>query len=409
MPNLQIGRVGLDVATKHPSRITDRGNAVTIDAKLHGQDEARTHALMHQLAGYVANPDERRVPVLMDFHDQWDGFYEVLDVNIDVSRDGWFSRLIPFTLAARPVSLPRTPQMVSRMSGGLRANDHGIVVAGVEAWHGLPTTIAQYGFSVVGTPLYYQRVGVGGTINLHGYGASNDLFDAAVPWRIQPANFYDMAATILDRDSRAVVGRRTTLTPTAWTLSNGLVKLDGTANGFDIATYDVSAATWGTATEIRFGHNDSGWFASTVVAVEISRNAPEEVAIHLACEGGLSMVDVSIWLRRGARIARCVLTGDTDRTWGVKSMDTGANWTDGTSHAYRASADADGNVLCAFTSKANDISAANRTMVLTTAGPQIDVGVGYEVAGGDTTIDQRLDLRDQYFARQSEVAEVALS
>lgn len=409
MPNLQIGRVGLDVATKHPTKITDRGNAITIDAKLQGQDEERTQALMRQLSGYIANPDERRVPVLMDFHDQWDGMYEILDVNIDVSRDGWFSRLIPFTLSARPVSLPRYPQMVSRLVGGLRANAHGILVADVRPWHGLPTTIEQYGIVASGSAFNYQRVGVGGTINLYGVGA-DDIFDAVVPWRIQPADFYDMAATILDADGRDVVGRRTALAPTTWSMSNGLTKLEGTANGFEITTYDISTATWGTAaTEIRFGNNDAGWSAATVVAVEISRNSPEEVAIHLACEGGLSMVDVTIWLRRGARIARCVITADDDRTWGIKSMDSGANLTDGTSHAYRASADADGNVLCAFTSKANTVTGASQLMVLTAAGYQIDVGVGYEVAGGDATIDQRADLVAQYFARQGEVAEVAVS
>lgn len=422
MPNLQIGRVGDDIyLAKPPRRIADRGGAVTIEGQIRSTTPERSLAAVHQLRGYNANPDERRVPVRVDEFPDFAGFYVVDEIAVDLDRVGYLADLVPFSASLRPIALPTYPQIESIMEGGLRSN--GVAIATSQPWHALPDGVAQVAGTPSGTALIYSRLGSpaggGAGVSIYGIG-STSLFDddCVVPWRIDLASFYNFAATLLDGDGFVVVGRRHPLDVDAWTATNYLTKVAGNSHGFAITTWDLSTSAWGLAsTTIQIGHATgvnpaSDWNEIDVVAVETIRCAPEEVVVKLAgtvdVGGVLAAVDCLVALRRGARLARLTINSDVAANWGIRSTDSGANWTDDTSGAHRSSADTDGNTLCAFTSKANDVVTTGHWIVATADVTSIDVGVGYDVAGGDSQIDPRTKLRDQYFAWQRETQVVAV-
>lgn len=314
-----IGRVGGDVTFDGMQGWDQSGDRVSVRGFLKATTTDDLRVLRQQLSGYVNNPDEPVVPVTWSYDPTVDGFYRVTGVDVSAAPVSAKSFLFPFTASLERVAGYAAPLIEPRLSGALRVNSHAIVVGSVLPIVGFPSSATDVwtGTSGGAPAGFTTRTSADGAMRVF----TNGNWDS-LGFAVEPADFYVGAATIEVGDTlRTVVGDQITNEPTAWRLSNGLVRVTpgSTAGRLDISHYDGSA--WDTAKSIRIFGNTTAGNVDSFTSVRVMKNAPEGCVIRLGCtvaygfDWGYTYVDLR--LRRGDRNVEGCLVSKAQSDWGV--------------------------------------------------------------------------------------------
>lgn len=409
MSQLTIGRCGLDVELEHPADFSQGGERLTLAGDYQASSVARSKVLRQQLLGLPNNPWEPVVPVTWSEDSTADGYYRVLGADVSNTpvslNDGFFN----FAVQLERIPHYRTAIIEAVCSGDERVNAHSITAA--TPWHAVPAAAVGYDASVTTTAETYQeRVGPGGTARF--YDHATTFFSSRPTFRLEPADFYDMAATI-KVGGFVVVGRQIydSAATDSWEISNGLIKITGVSSATAIMRAyfpDATYADWGTPHSLQVGKWDAGGGGDLEVypnvdAIKVLANSAAECILRLEVSRDTTSDEtwsgtVDLRLRRGSYMVDIQCKSRRQQKWGL-GFDTVTAVADST-YGFRPSADdADGNRLCTFTSAANTIDTTNGVVYRDDNHERWDVGVGCELDGAAAVDPNRqADLATQYFA-----------
>jgi len=311
---LRIGRVGRDVNLR-VSRWDDRDRTTQVEFSVRGIGHSAATTLRDQLLGYVNSPDEAFVPVLWDDDPSVAGYYRVLSVSVTPHRAGAFLGYYAFAVTIERVTGYAAPLIELHSLGTVRTNEHSSATATQS--YCFPAAAQSIAFlseasgSFIPFAAARTREGARGDVLSYDQLASQRY---TAQFYVDPAGYYDGAATVLAGDDLAVVvGRQVPNTPDSWRVTNGLfeVEPDG-SGGFGLRCrmfLDGAFTDW-----VPFSIISSGVLLDPRVplpaphTITILRNGPEEVAIRLLTAApsaftgnAYSPIYVDISLRRGAR------------------------------------------------------------------------------------------------------------
>lgn len=419
---LQIGRLGLTTSLRAPSEVSFDGNRCRLAGFMAGASVDDVEALVQQALGYP-NPAEPYQPVIYTENPRVDGLHMIdgppqVDAILGASppNGNWYEVAVD---TIRHPSGAQSARPQSRLWGGLRTNGHSIAAGSTTPWHAVPSTRTAYGPIGVTSVAANTRSGDGVALSFYDP-ASQVFYDARVGWRLPLADWYAGSPT-LRVGGYPVVGRQIVNDPTDWTFGNGLIEFSP-GSGCVLQTRMHNGTAWGSNAGIEVGVWNNGspfgsgsWVqaATAPISVEHLPGAhPGWAAIKLdipATVGGLTeIMELEISLRRGARMAECVLRTSRNggRLLGVRPDSTGTA-TDITGLAYLDTAVSTHRLCFASASTYSVDTASTGTFVLSSVGRLMDLGIGWENAGSSSSNpDRAADLKAQYFGPVTETIEV---
>lgn len=337
---LQIGRWGLHHTGTEVTRWEIDGDTVDCAGWMRDSALADLKALREQGLGLNNNRDEPVVPVVWSDDTTQNGYYEVvawsceydlaetLQVNGGFYYLNWKARL-------RRVPGWQAPAIETLTNGSVRTNAHFVTAADTVTFHAVP--YASEGFSSYSLTLSIddamETADGASTMRLFYDQAvnTNVFFDSAQRFYCPPGNYYNAACRVLV-DSQHIVGRQCTNSPTAWTIHNGILKVEPGSNGvLTVSTWEDASDAW-EGFDFEFGrYTGSVWddFTINPHSVSILRNSPEVVGIRLVYRGGYVTFNhstVDLWLRRGAAFVEVYFSssGGVTGQWGVGRATTDA-------------------------------------------------------------------------------------
>lgn len=338
--------------------------------------------LRDQFNGYDLNVDEPVVPITSSQDSSLDGFYEVVEVNVD-DRPGTFfdgGEGSQVTVVARKVPGFASPLFEVVTTGAARTTAHSVTPW---SWCGIPygstyvnvaknpatAAISDYPVPLTSGPttaVYYPDSA-----------AKTAFYDNALTYSVPPSTHYQGAVTVeQSTDSgatwRTVVGRQ--VTPGARVrLNNGALR-----TSLDGSLFFMGDEEW-RSTEGFTAGRWSGSFvnklplAAGATRVTVLRNSPECAAISLPVN---QVGFVTLTLRRGAWFVEGVLTSLGGSMTLAVGLGTGAG-TSVTAGMDANTAGWDGNKVQLRTPKAyTAATSAAASIRLSSAGTQMPFAVG---------------------------------
>ena len=399
MPNLTIGRVGLDVDVGDPEKIQESGarqgaRQLRFAGALIGATLDETKALRDEL---LASAELGRVtPVTWTGDASLDGFYRIRSVSV-ATRSLNDKGFAPFAVDLERIGTAGDLVFRTKLTGTVAANDHGITETESAAfWAPARGAVAvDHGATV---PSTVSRTGPSGAVVVFlDVGYTVDPF-----WTITAAAFYNGAvkvstgATLRERAGLSVAND-----PGNWRLDNELVRVTPNATGgrLDVSHHDGTQWETEKVWRIQSGGSDVGaWDAMAVL-----RNTADEVAVRLTRDvtaGGRYTLDLS--LRRGSRFVEGYLTRHAAATLKVvlATAEAGTNITPtggtGVGAVRKITNDSDRNryVVGSAKSFVSDFVTGGLSIASTTT---LDFFIGSEIAGGGAAAgDTADDLVGQY-------------
>lgn len=336
MGSWTLGRVGLDVVANSvdaPASWEVSGDDIRFSGVLRASIASDAGFLRIQLNGLLDNPDEPWVPFTWTEDPYaWDTLVRVNSVKVGTVplslTTGWF----PFEVSmSRLPGTAHAPLVESRLLGALRVNSHSIAVGSTVPWWATPTDATND--RVAGTSSA-TRTGSSGSVNVQYTTDGTLLYNAQPTMQLAPGDWYDMAAKIeLTSDGgttyRAVTGRQIVNLPTAWRISNDLVRVTygGGAGLITVQHYSSAASAWQNAKTYKLTAGISGSFATigTFRTLTILRNSPECVSIRITAEQSTTIynpINIDLTLRRGSLYLEGVMTRRSDALTAAESAST---------------------------------------------------------------------------------------
>lgn len=304
-PNLQIGRVGLDVDLNSPQDLSfdvdDDRRRVTIRGYLRAASLDETKALRSELLAQRG----QLVPVTWAGDSSMAGVGVVDAVTVDVDwRDGALqgAGFFRFAVVMDWVGSTSEVEFQSLLSSVEAVEDHSTTP---EWWHAPP--VGSLAYSAGGaTPVLIDRATEDGTIHV-----ATDMPAGTHPtWSVNPANYYD-GAVELWAGSRLRAGRDMPMLPAGWEINAKTLRIrpgvtaDASNGAIEVAAWQGS--DWGPWVSF------SVWWAGTNRIpswhyVSVLKNTPEAVVIRLvrdAAEAPFASTakhELDINVRRGGRL-----------------------------------------------------------------------------------------------------------
>lgn len=401
---------GVDLGRSGLQKWSEDGNRVRINGTIRETTAAGFSVALAQVRGILNDPDQiSGIPVIPSADSSLAGFYRVTGGGVDVTPESYRSFWANYSLELERVPGFVSPLVESRLLGGLRTNDHSIVVGDTSPWWATPTDAEQDNQGVSTA----ARAGDGGSVAFQYTSAGTVLYDRTASMRLAAGDWYDMAATIEVTDGvtwRKLVGRETGATPTTgWRLNNGLTRVSyGGGNGL-LSVEHHNGTSWGTAKIYKVGVESTGVLTAFNVpftSLTVLRNAPEAVAIRLGTGTGAAYTVIDINLRRGAYMADCAVIYSSAGYFGVARNVTEAA-TALTGGIVATSADADGNkfVLSTPVAKTNDLT--NGGFIADVAARVFPFAIGTQIGSGAVGICTAANLVAQYHANVTETMRLA--
>lgn len=406
MSNLIIGRIGVDLDLD-PSRLTiqssERGHVLTIEGEVALPTPEDSVVLRNQLAGLSEN-SVALVPITFSEDSSIDGYYTVRNVRLDM-REASMSGYYPFRLYADRVGSDGMVALESKLTVGLRANNHSITPG--EPFWAIPqdATPASYSEWFGSEPDSAIDRDVDDPVaTVMSVGLEVPSTAKSVVYGLEAAMFNGGAAKLEtgpDLNNLSVVaGLDCENTPLSWRVSNGMIRcrsiVEGNYGRVYIEHYDgtswVSGKTWSLYTN-----------TSTIVGewnfISVIRNDPAAVTIRTVSRQGdhTKPVYLDITLRRGSRFVEFRASVDRNApatTWRIVPGTTASSLITGGLRA--TSNDGDGNRQVHGTSKSFTYNLTTG-MLQVASTTTFDYFIGSEIGGsGAQAGDQSADLVKQY-------------
>lgn len=198
---LTIGRVGVDVDLTSPSEWNPSGDQVSFKVTIAPEatdDETAvdlSNTLVRQLSGLVDNPDEPVVPVTWDAWPAVDGWYEVIDLDLDMVGASLAHGLWRLSGRLRRVSSFASPVHESRLLHA-RREDSAVSASACDPLHGIPGSATVYRRGSVGLGGLNSRscAGIDGSaesVLVNVWSATDAQADAE--FQVEPADAYEGA------------------------------------------------------------------------------------------------------------------------------------------------------------------------------------------------------------------------
>ena len=418
---MTIGRVGVDIGLNEASGWQEQGDGtVQLNGWLRASSISYAEHLRDQILGMVDSTDEPWVPVTVGHDDTRNGWYRVLDGDVEsvigpTEREG--TRRWSATLQRS--AWWDQPRYELHRYGGVVTNAHSIATSTYSSFIAMPgSATALDPGTDTGTLVRVSRISDTGSVAfVTGSGVGAALYDTIVSADVPIADAYDGAATIEvnlgSSTYRPVVGRRVRKEyASAWQLQNGLLRVtwDSTDKGLSLSNYDNGALAWepiGTTFQLT---SDASYtkVAENPVAWSVLRNDPTMVTIRLVFDYNSStqriLWDVS--LRRGDRNCINVVKSRASKRWGVTNSDAelGSAITGG---IRRNGDDANSNRWIVCSPKAFTADLTDGELCLDSTTQVFPFGIGVEFGGSASTGQSTAqNVAYQYYAQPIETATI---
>ncbi len=405
MGALTIGRVGLDLdleasdlrfANRRDPTLRISGEVAPVG----GSAEATT--IRDELVR-MATAGDLVLPVSLSSDPTINGYYQLVDVSLQVgvaSLSGYY----PFRASLIRHGSEGGVGLESRLTIGLRANDHSITFATTEPFWGIfdgSELVVDLDSTTYTT---FLRDSAEGDIRIYRDLPTSLL--SLVSWQ-DVADYYIGSAKVeTGATLRVLSGFDAEDDPGNWRLDNGLVRVTPNATNSRLDVQHFDGTIWETVKtyDLIVGAAEiDRWERFTVL-----RNDPAAVSIRLWV-GQQVPVFLDLTLRRGSRFVEGRLSRDTTATWEVDRRITEA----GTSltGALRATAnDGDGNRYVIGSSVAMTKDTTNGGILNSSTATAFPFFIGSAIAGsGAVAGDAPADLVNQYHGYLTEVVQPVMS
>lgn len=411
MSQITIGRVGLDIATGEVDRWEQSGDTVTTSGTFIVSSAAAALAMRQQLLGLLG-PDEPIVPVVWSDDTTMNGYYRVIDVQVDTTQFTLTSGLLPWSAKLQRFSA--YPLVEMQLRGGARTGKPGAITA--TGFHATPVSWqgVDYNTGTAQTPVARTTYAQG---NVEVVSSTSSTTLNLVSAGVDPSDYYD-AAVAITANGYTVCGRDMPNSTTSWGIGNGLVRFaQSSGAGNDLVMY--VAKNDGSSEYGPFGlywsiDGPVKTRTGTLRSVKVLRNSPEECVLRLAYNYttlatsylGSLIVDISV--RRGSRFATITMSGSLSLQWGFFFESATALTGHRTNYTYRSTGTwADGRAVIG-TGQSSTFDAVQGGCYLSSAGSTFLGWIGIESLGASATSppDGKQDLENQYWYGLSETQRV---
>jgi hypothetical protein len=271
------------------------------------------------------------LPVTFEDKAERNGYYLVSSVAADLTEYRAEMLLCDWKIELERAGSGNETDLQSRLTGAVRINDFSLTG---ERWHA--PSIGHYGYYTgSSSPTSMTRSGEDGTITVYRSVPSG----VSPRWGCDPTAYMQGRVRMISSNSREVTGTDRVLSPTGWTLSNGLVSVQpGTGAALNIRAYTGGA--WRSKQwAISAGTTITSWDS-----VSVLHNEPEQVLIRLVKSTSPGRVTLDLGIRRGSRIVEGYLRTGSSATASVFLLNS-ENYTAPASAGYVVASgdDADGN------------------------------------------------------------------
>lgn len=423
---MTIGRVGLDgITLRSPDAdigslhqdgdlLTIRGTLVD-PARTIGLTTAIARAQRAQILGLAYNIDEPIIAVTDTVNSHIDGFYTVVGTSVDDPEDPGSDQIYyPYTVELVRVPGWQAPLFEVQCSGALRSNVHGITTSTALGWVGYPASASAVRFVRASSSTAVTEYGATGNDVIGLYATGSNLYTETLLYSVPAADFYDCACEIRTGSRvasssapdvsghRVVVGRQVNNLPTAWMISNDLVRvLPGPSNGEilvgqwqDSAHSPAGANAWTYKAYKLIKDGATGTTTGDGDTLTVLRNGPECVSVRVWFDLGSQVATYTDFtVRRGSPVVEGVSvvvgTGAT-LSHGVGRFSAEAT-TSATGGIIATSDDAASNKFRIRSPQTITADNTNGFIRLTTAAQRFAFGI-------DTDFFSGLDVTDAYWA-----------
>lgn len=422
---MTIGRVGLDgVTLRSPNaavgsvrqdgdRLTIRGTLADPSGSL-GLTSTKARAQRAQILGLVGNIDEDVIPVTDTENPHIDGYYAVIGTSVDDPEDPARQVYFPYTVDLLRLPGWQAPLFEVQCSGALRSNVHSITTSTALGWVGYPASASAVRFVRASAATAVTEYGASGNNVIGLYATGSNLYTETLLYSVAASDFYDCACEIRTgsrvasssapdvTDHRVVVGRQVPNLPTAWMISNDLVRvLPGPNNGEiligqwqDSAHTPAGADSWTYKAYKVIKDGSGGTTTGDGDTITVLRNSPECVSVRIWFDHGSQVASYTDFtVRRGSPVVEgCSVIIGTNATlahgFGRFSTEATSSATGG---IIATSDDANSNKFRIRSPQTVTANNTNGFIYLSSAAQRFAFGV-------DTDFFSGLDVTDAYFA-----------
>lgn len=390
---LRVGRV-VTRETNTLSRAVDASGLQTITVS--GQDtwpipgitQTDVNARQDDLLSLLG----KMVPLVFERKTEHNGYYWITAV--DTTKLLWVGEAASggWNFTAQLIGPDNAVDIESRLATPIRANDFALTGT---RWHA--PAIGHYAYFTGSTT-------PSGTVVRTGENGAHTVY-LGVPavnprWGCAVANYTAGRVRLLSGTYERA-GENISLSPTNWTLYNGLVRITALTSGGQLLIEHHDGTQWeGKQWHIAKGGATTS--LGTFDAATVLRNDPEVIVLRLLRNASPGRTLVDLTLRRGARIVEVYIQTSTSTTLGAY-LNTNEAFTNGTGVNTATANDAAGNkavVGSARTYTANANGGLSKAAVTA-----MDLWIGSVVGGtGAAAGDAANDLRDQYIGTPSETS-----
>lgn len=414
-----LGRVGRTTAQggdgltlESPKRIAQNGDRLRVGGEF-AVTAAHGRVLAQQLMGYP-DPDEEVIPFAYDATDSGgvlDGYYFVDGITVD-----WVK--LAAGLFSWDANLTRVPGFGAPLfeivcTGALRSNVHSITTASAYAWVGYPSAASAVRFAGAASNTAVTEYGASGNDVIALYATGTPIYTEVLLYSVGVADFYDAACTVWTgtrvgsstapdvSGHRLIVGTQAANVPTAWMISNDLVRVLPGPNAGEIlvgqwedsAHSPAGANAWTYKAYKIIKNGATGTSAGDGDTFTIIRNGPECVTVRVWFDHGSQVASYTDFtLRRGSPVVEGVST--IVGTSATLAHGVGRYSTEATSSAtggiIATSDDANSNKFRIRSPQTVTADNTNGTIYLTSAAQRFAFGI-------DTDYFSGIDVTDGYW------------
>lgn len=412
---MTIGRVGIDIALPEPESWSEGADGrVSLQGWLTASTSADASFLREQILGLADPFGEPFVPVTLGHDDERDGWYQVLDVDVEhvlgqTEIDG--GRRWSCTLRRLPYRTQ--PRYELHRYGTVWTNSHSITEGVyVTGFVGLPATSVAVDLGATGYTRTLRSSDTGEVAIYDGVQSYDHVVSAYVPI----ADAYDGAAKIeVDVDGsqtwRTVVGTDIRALPTRWRLGNGMIRTtwDTTNHGFAVEVYDTGSweelGTVTTSNYFLISDESASFITTDPVEVGVLRNDPLACTLRLVFdyESALSRMFCDVTVRRGDRNVFGIIKTRSANQWGL-SPTVQSTTTSTTGGTFRVDQHDDaGNRWVMSSPKTASFNTSTGAWRVSSSTSVIPWAIGVEIDGSSATgSNVATQVSYQYFSQPTE-------